>query len=335
MDIFLFLLCLILGGVLVFVLKQFKIQKEKCAISEEKMQGLTQKYASKENQIEYLNLKITSLEYILDNRQKEVSLFEERSRLRQEELLNLINTLQSSVQGLNVEKNNPNEQNNVTNQKLIDLENNKRKIQEEIYRQVTERVEEEINMIVEKEQKKQQKLLSQLEYLQQKLNEVESNHKQEKEILLDQISMLTQRKRKLEEEIENYEDIGQKIIRKEQDKYSKSLNQIEELQQEKNKLVESFFKLSQERQELYKIIDYLQQLIRSQKDLIDKFEVAYKAVISQQFSLSEKYARLMKASDILLNRNIQIKPTTLKGVKEDTFSSTDSSDIWRDIRENG
>jgi predicted nuclease with TOPRIM domain len=147
--------------------------------------------------------------------------------------------------------------------------------------------------------------------------------------------MLTQRKRKLEEEIENYEDIGQKIIRKEQDKYSKSLNQIEELQQEKNKLVESFFKLSQERQELYKIIDYLQQLIRSQKDLIDKFEVAYKAVISQQFSLSEKYARLMKASDILLNRNIQIKPTTLKGVKEDTFSSTDSSDIWRDIRENG
>lgn len=86
---------------------------------------------------------------------------------------------------------------------------------------------------------------------------------------------------------------------------------------------------------MYKIIEYLQQLIKSQKDLIGKFEVEYKAVISQQFSLSEKYARLMKASDILLNRDIQIKATTLKEVKEDNFGSIDSSDIWRDIRENG
>lgn len=335
MDIFLFLLCLILGGVLAFVLKQFKIQKEKYVLSEERLQGLTQNYASKENQIEYLNLKITSLEYILDNRQKEVNFFEEKSRLRQEELLDLIHTLQSNIQELKVEKNNPHQQNNVINQKLIDLENNEKKIQEEIYRQVTERVEKEINIIVEKEQKKQQKLLIQIEYLQQNLNQVESNHRQEKEILSDQIYTLTQNKRDLEEEIKNYKNIlenidkeNQKIIRKEQNKYNKSFNQAEELQQ-------SLFNLSQERQELYKIIEYLQQLIKSQKDLIGKFEVEYKAVISQQFSLSEKYARLMKASDILLNRDIQIKATTLKEVKEDNFGSIDSSDIWRDIRENG
>lgn len=197
MDIFLFLLCLILGGVLAFVLKQFKIQKEKYVLSEERLQGLTQNYASKENQIEYLNLKITSLEYILDNRQKEVNFFEEKSRLRQEELLDLIHTLQSNIQELKVEKNNPHQQNNVINQKLIDLENNEKKIQEEIYRQVTERVEKEINIIVEKEQKKQQKLLIQIEYLQQNLNQVESNHRQEKEILSTKYTRLLKTKETL------------------------------------------------------------------------------------------------------------------------------------------
>ena len=157
---------------------------------------------------------------------------------------------------------------------------------------------------------------------------------------------------------EIYKEVVQKIkreveiiIQKEQEKQKQLLNKIQELhnklnqsnphyEQQRIKLLQQLSQLEQDQQELYEINQNLQNSINSQNRSLMKFKVEYEALKTTDrpnldiTSLSKKYNRLMRAAYSLLNDGS--KPKTFQPrVREHDPFSTDPSDIWRDIRENG